>query len=255
MESINFIKGYGKVNNPVAADDQTSPHHHHNKPTAPNRHKAAVIFLLILLTLLVAATVAGLIYNSTTNKSPESTTIPSQSFSANQAETIRTVCSVTQYSNSCITAISSLKNLPPKPDPELIFTLSLNITIVELKNISSLPETLISKSNDPRAGTALRDCVSLFDDAVSQLSNSVTSMVEGPGEKVLTEVKIRDVNTWISAAMTDQDTCLDGLEEMGSTVLDEVRMKVQRSKEYMSNSLAILANMHALLDKFGLTMY
>ncbi|KAL1810232.1 hypothetical protein ACET3Z_027222 [Daucus carota] len=64
-----------------------------------------------------------------------------------------------------------------------------------------------------------------------------------PGElAVLTRAEIRALNAWISAAMTDQETCLDGLEEMGSTVCDEVRAKVQVSRQCMSYSLAILAS-------------
>ncbi|KAI6683033.1 hypothetical protein NL676_028946 [Syzygium grande] len=54
--------------------------------------------------------------------------------------------------------------------------------------------------------------------------------------------------------MTDQETCLDGLEEMGSTVLDEVRDRLSRSREFMSNSLAICAQMSAILDKFEMAL-
>lgn len=121
--------------------------------------------------------------------------------------------------------------------------------------MSALPEALILKSNESNTVSALRDCVSLFDDAVSQLNNSVALVVNGLEKEVLTEAKVADVNTWISGAMSDQDTCLDGLEEMESSVLDEVKSKVQMSKECMSNSLAILANMHSLLDKFNQTQH
>lgn len=71
---------------------------------------------------------------------------------------------------------------------------------------------------------------------------------------MLTEMRISDLQTWISAAMTDQDTCLDGLAEMGSTAVGDFKLKVQKSQEYMSNSLAILNNIESLLQKFGLTM-
>jgi len=90
---------------------------------------------------------------------------------------------------------------------------------------------------------------------VSRLGDSVRAVEVGAGERVLDEGKIGDLMTWISGAMTYQETCLDGLEEMGSTVLGEVRVKVQKSKEYLSNSLAILANMQSLLQKFHLTMH
>lgn len=104
---------------------------------------------------------------------------------------------------------------------------------------------------------ALGDCQTLLDDAQSQLSDSVSVTESGPGEKVLTDVKISNIQTLVSAAMTNQETCLDGLEEMGSALLDEVRAKMQRSKEMMSNSLAIVAHMKDLCMKFekGMMMH
>ena len=75
-------------------------------------------------------------------------------------------------------------------------------------------------------------------------------MEVGPKEKMLTEENVGDLKTWIRGAMTNLETCVDGLEEMGSTVLDEVKAKVQKSKEYLSNSLAILANIQTVLEKF-----
>ncbi|KAL7161440.1 hypothetical protein ACSBR2_041995 [Camellia fascicularis] len=250
MDTINLIKGYGKVSNP--SEDQSPP-----QPLKPTKKPLiAVISLIILLTVIIGAMIGLLIIHESTTESPES----SSSISNNNAvESIKAVCSVTQHPNSCFSSISSFDNHSPcrlpKADPELILNLSLRVAVKELTDLKSLPKTLISKSNDARSVSALKDCVSLFDDALSQLNKSVELMDVGPGEKVLTEAKIGDMKTWVSAAMTNQETCLDGLDEMGSTVGDEVRGKVQNSKEYMSNSLAILANIQAVLDKFHLAMH
>ncbi|KAJ8553883.1 hypothetical protein K7X08_024561 [Anisodus acutangulus] len=128
-------------------------------------------------------------------------------------------------------------------------------TVKELTNVTSLPKTLISKVNDPGTVSALKDCISLFDDALSQLNQSAELMSVGPGESALTVMKVNNMQTWVSAAMTDQDTCLEGLDEMGSPLLGEVKARVQNAKEYMSNTLAILSNMPSLLQKFGFTMH
>ena len=91
---------------------------------------------------------------------------------------------------------------------------------------------------------------------MSRLNDSVVAMEVGPGgEKVLTKTKIRDLQTWISAAMTDQETCLDGLEETVSTAFDEVKTKMKKSQEYTSNCLAILANIHTLLHDFNTPLH
>lgn len=99
------------------------------------------------------------------------------------------------------------------------------------------------------------DCKALLEDALSRINDSASATEAGPGEKVLTEVKISNIQTWIGAAITDQETCLDGLEEMGAAVLDEVRAKLQMSKELMSSSLAIVAHMKDLLEKFEMDMH
>lgn len=164
---------------------------------------------------------------------------------SSQTTTISLLVLLTLLTVATLSYISTTTTTPPslstKPDPKLLFNTSLYISLTELKNISSLPQTLITDSTDTRTVSALHDCEILFEDAVFQLNKSINSMTVGPGEVVFTRNKIRELNAWISAAMTDQETCLDGLEEMGSTVCDEVRMNVQLSKQCMSDSLAILA--------------
>ncbi|XP_027122345.1 pectinesterase 1-like [Coffea arabica] len=244
MDSINFFKGYGKVNNPAG-----------NQQPASNRRRRILLAasLAVFLTIVLGAMIGALIYESATEP-PESE--EEQLPASDSGESLKTVCAVTQYLDSCINSISAL-NDPPKSDPVHFFNLSLQVSQRELASLASLPKTLISKSNDRRAESALKDCVNLFDDSLSQLNRSAELMkvaVVGPAEKLLTEMRISDMQTWISAAMTDQDTCLDGLDEMGSTVVDELRTRVHKSSEYMSISLAILNNLKSLVEKFGLKM-
>ncbi|KAM0989031.1 hypothetical protein COP2_013216 [Malus domestica] len=44
-------------------------------------------------------------------------------------------------------------------------------------------------------------------------------------------------------------TCLEGLKERGSTSVEVVKHEMNKSKEYSSNSLAIMANFKGILDK------
>ncbi|KAM7486825.1 hypothetical protein LguiA_002834 [Lonicera macranthoides] len=223
MESLNIIHGYGKVNPTEEEENYT------NKPIQTQNPRITIaITLILLLSIIIGSLIGALIHESTTEPSEFS-------------ESIRSVCSVTQHPDSCFTSISSLK-ADPQNDPQLIFSLSLQLGVNELANLS--------RSHFSPTDSALRDCDELIGDAMNGLNNSVASMRLG-----LTEEMTGDLNAWISGAMTDLETCLDGLEEMGSTAVDEVRVKVRISKEYMSNSLAILANIHQLLAKFDLKMH
>ncbi|KAK3226692.1 hypothetical protein Dsin_006554 [Dipteronia sinensis] len=248
MDSINIIKGYNKVNH---THENQPPHKSSTTTTQKRISTAATVAAILFLTLFIGLMLAALIHESTTEP-------PESSPSSNSAESIKTVCGVTQYPDSCFTSISSLNNnnlsliSQKNPDPETIFKLSLRVTINELTNVSSLFKTL----NERHSEAALRDCTSQFEDAVNRLNDSMSEMeVVGPGDKMLTERKVNDIQTWISAAITDQETCLDGLEEMGSTAVDEVKAMLKKSKEFLSNSLAIIAKIHMLLHKFDLTMH
>ncbi|KAF7806179.1 pectinesterase 1 [Senna tora] len=231
MDSFNFFKGYGKVNDNL--EDQ-SP-----KPKSPNRKPlvaAISLFAVLFLTLTIAATLGALIHSSN-SESPKPQSAPSVTNAA--AESIRTVCNVTRFPASCFSSISSSFQNPS--DPESILKLSIQVALNELSNLSSSLRTLASTSNGP----ALADCKDQIDDA----------MEAAPGGKVLTDSKISDIQTWISAASTDQETCVDGLEEMESSVTGEVKKKMLRSKEYISNSLAIVANIRDLLQRFNMPLH
>ncbi|XP_076954025.1 pectinesterase 1-like [Bidens hawaiensis] len=235
-ESINL------VNSEIHTDDDEST----AVPSPKRRRTVAAIITLSLFAIIIASIISAAVVHNRHTK---------PSFKA--ADSIKAVCAVTQNPESCITDISAVDS-GHIIDPEMIFTLTLQLSVRELMNVSSLPKTLISSSTDLRNDSALRECVSLFDDAVSQLSRSVESMRVRIGDRktvVMTEEEMADLMTWISAAMTDLETCVDGLEEMGSTAVDEVKRRVQRSNEYLSNSLAILGNMEAILDQFGLHLH
>ncbi|XP_021286219.1 LOW QUALITY PROTEIN: pectinesterase 3, partial [Herrania umbratica] len=236
MDSVNFFRGYDKVSR---LENQNPS----QKPVST----AITISAILILTLVIGLTLAALMLEPI--KAPAGTASPS--LSSNSDESIRTICNVTRLPESCFTTLSSL-SASTKPDPESILHLSLQVAINHLSNLSSSLKSL----NDLYSQPALKDCVTLFDDALNRLNDSVSAMQVGSGkELVLTKEKISDIQTWISAAMSDQETCNDGLQEMGSTVADKVKSQVQSSKESISNSLAIVANMQNLLQKFGLIMH
>lgn len=97
---------------------------------------------------------------------------------------------------------------------------------------------------------AVGDCVKLYTDALSQLNDSITEIERKKkkgGNNWLTEEVVGDVKTWISAAMTDGETCSDGIEEMGTIVGNEIKKKMEIANQMMSISLAIVSQMKKLL--------
>ncbi|OMO91925.1 Pectinesterase inhibitor [Corchorus capsularis] len=221
MDSVgNFFRGYDKVS-----------HLENQKITKKPVSTATTIIVVLLFIFVIALTLAALMVEPTHKGSPSLSSTNSGS-----SDSIRTICNVTRFPDSCFTAVSASLNASTKPDPVTVLRLSLQSAITHLSNLSSSLKSL----NDLHSEPALKDCVDLFDDALSRLNDSVSAMNKvmcSGKETVLTKGKTSDVQTWISAAMTDQDTCNDGLEEMGSTVADQVKSQFQSFRESVLSSV------------------
>ncbi|KAK9281367.1 hypothetical protein L1049_004267 [Liquidambar formosana] len=242
MDSINSFKGYGKVD---PQEEQAF------RRKTRRRCIILTVSLIVLVTVIIAAVAGTLIHKR--NSSADSNSVPATPTSP--AASLKAVCSVTQYPDSCFSSISSLQASNSTTDPETFFKLSLQVAITELSKLSSLPDQLIAKSNDPRLKLALTDCKSLFDDAVDRLNDSISSMAVGDGERLLSASKINDIKTWLSSTITDQETCLDGLQELNSTLVQDVKTSMNNSAVFASNSLAIVAKILTILGDFNIPIH
>ncbi|KAF5796804.1 putative pectinesterase [Helianthus annuus] len=241
-ESINYIRSYNKVH----PDGETSATHH--QPPAPTRRRT----IPVVITLTIFTIIIGTIIALSVRQPDRHNNRGYKPLSTEQSvSVINSVCAVTQHPELCLAHVSTV-NSSDVVDPMMIFNITLHLAVNEVVNVSLMSKTLIMKVNDLYTGLMFRECVSLFDDAVSRLSRAV-EIVNGDGEMM--EGRVADLMAWISAAMTDQERCVEGLEEVGSMVGDEVKVRVKRSSVYLSNSLAILANMKGLLDRFGVQLY
>lgn len=116
----------------------------------------------------------------------------------------------------------------------------------------------MKKTNDARVKFALDVCQVVFDDAVDKLNDSLSSMaVADQGQKInLSPAKLDDLKTWLSTAITDQETCLDALDELNATaLLGETKNRMKNSTQYASNSLSIVAKVLGILANFDVPVH
>ncbi|CAL9247265.1 unnamed protein product [Arabidopsis halleri] len=232
MESINTLKGYDKV-----SDQENQIHHHHHsplpKPSSFSRKTliATVSVVSLLLILAVVALTAGVFTHPPPHHSSAS---------------LKSICAVTRYPETCFNALSSsLNESDSKLNPESILELSLRVAVKNLSNLSISFRSI----NDMPEDAAVGDCVKLYTDALSQLNDSITEIEKEKkkGGNWLAKEVVGDVKTWISAAMTDGETCSDGIEEMGTIVGNEIKKEMEMANQMMSISLAIVSQMKKLL--------
>lgn len=229
MESINTLKGYDKVSD---QENQIPPSSPLPKPSS-RKTLVAIASLLLILAVVVALT-AGVFTRPPSHNPP-----PSNSLKA--------VCAVTPYPQTCLDALSS--SSLKESDPESILELSLRIAS---EKVSALSVSFRSIDDVPGEEPAVKDCAKLYADAGSQLNETLSEIVaeKKGGGNWMTEKVVGDVKTWISAAMTDGETCSDGLEEMGTVVGNEIKREMVRVNQMMSVCLAIVSQMKKLLLVF-----
>uniref|UniRef100_A0A6N2K4R1 Pectinesterase inhibitor domain-containing protein n=1 Tax=Salix viminalis TaxID=40686 RepID=A0A6N2K4R1_SALVM len=87
----------------------------------------------------------------------------------------------------------------------------------ELSKLKDYPDKLMQGIDDATLQDALKVCATVLNDAVDRFNNSISSMTAGEGEKILSAAKLDDLKTWISTVITDQETCLDVLQELNAT--------------------------------------
>lgn len=102
-----------------------------------------------------------------------------------------------------------------------------------------------------REAEALSDCVEELGDAVEELHWSIEEMGadKRKNDESDFELRMSDIKTWVSAALTDEDTCVDGFSEKsmdGSEIKSAVREHIVNVAQMTSNALA-LVNHYALL--------
>jgi len=104
---------------------------------------------------------------------------------------------------------------------------------------------------NPRVRAAYEDCLELMDESMDAIRSSMDSLMttsstlsNDDGEsRQFSNVggSTEDVMTWLSAALTNQDTCLEGFEDTSGTVKDQMVGNLKDLSELVSNSLAIFS--------------
>ncbi|KAL0322649.1 UNVERIFIED_CONTAM: putative pectinesterase/pectinesterase inhibitor 46 [Sesamum angustifolium] len=200
------------------------------------RRVVAGISAVILLCILVAIVVGVSLGN---DKKPRQQDQPVSS-------DIKAICDVTLYPDSCYSSLAPLVK-SGHFRPQDIFRLSVQVAVNELLNVSKEFNADGGLKNlnvtDENTLAALESCQELLFLAVYHLNTSLA--VDG---LTLLEA-FDDLRTWISAAGTCQETCIDGLGN--STLSSIVLQKLKNSTEFTSNSLAIITSIESSIVSLG----
>ncbi|XP_057483121.1 pectinesterase inhibitor 6-like [Actinidia eriantha] len=157
---------------------------------------------------------------------------------------VREACSVTRYQDLCVHSLVSFSTTA-KQNPSIWARAGVSVTISEAKSVAQyLMKVKSHGSLRGRNQMALNDCIECFQEAIDNLHQSLDVLRKLNNPSFYAQ--LWDVTTWLSSAMTDQDTCLDGFDGQKGK---DVKLLLTR----VSNVTCITSNALALVNKLATT--
>ncbi|KAL5565980.1 hypothetical protein UlMin_029145 [Ulmus minor] len=135
---------------------------------------------------------------------------------------------------ACSTALdksfceSSLRSQPESKGADLngLSIISLKLAEANANKVTSQVSKLQQKETDKFVKAALTDCLENYQTALEEIQDSITAFKSK---------RYGDVNTWVTAAMTDAESCQDGFKNGQSPMTDSNTV----FSRHCSNVLAI----------------
>ncbi|KAL3653628.1 putative pectinesterase/pectinesterase inhibitor 34 [Castilleja foliolosa] len=197
-----------------------------NQTRTPKKSKLKLFLILAAILVLVAAAAASAAVFIRNRDDPRG---GAQLHSRRPSQAISRACGRTRYPNLCI---DSLLDFPGASEKDLVH-ISVNVTLRRFGHALYSASEISNLNMDPRVRSAFDDCLELLDDSVDLLSKSLTSVTPGGATAA------HDVMTWLSASLTNQETCSEGFDELNGYVKSQMSDHLKDLSELVSNCLAI----------------
>ncbi|KAF3436476.1 hypothetical protein FNV43_RR23568 [Rhamnella rubrinervis] len=171
---------------------------------------------LLLTFLPTSVLVLILLFSETHFRNSPETTSPPLIHIHKHLQVAHSACEGTLYPELCVSTLASFPDLSSKSLPQIISS-TVNHTIYEVR-ASSYNCTRIERqlrTLNPIQKRAMDDCIELFEYTLVELNLAISDLTS---KKTATR-HYYDLQTLLSAAMTNQYTCLDGF---ASTMLKKI---------------------------------
>ncbi|MCD9641344.1 putative pectinesterase/pectinesterase inhibitor 34 [Datura stramonium] len=236
---------YARLGKPKSKDlsrREILPKFEENATSRPNHRSKLKILLSISGILIIASAISAAVLVTVRSKTG-STVLhikPSQAISR--------TCSRTRFPTLCLNSLHEFPGALTASDADLVH-ISVNVTLQRFGKAFYMASDINSLDMNKRTRSAYEDCLELLEDSVYLLSRSLTSVSPGAGKSP--PGNNHDVQTWLSAALTNQDTCMEGFADVSGNVKDQMEAKLKDLSQLVSNCLAIFTAVNGNDDFSG----
>ncbi|KAL6990005.1 pectinesterase [Sarracenia purpurea var. burkii] len=159
---------------------------------------------------------------------------------------VQQICQPTDYQQACVQALSTANTTDPKELVKVAFNVAVKEIGEAMKNSSLLKEA----AKDPRIQDALENCQELLDYSINDLKRSFAQIGDFDVSKM--NLYVENLKTWLSGAITYQETCLDGFVNTTGNTGEEMKKLLKLSGELTSNGLAIVTELGQVIGTLQL---
>ncbi|PKI51485.1 hypothetical protein CRG98_028045 [Punica granatum] len=154
-------------------------------------------------------------------------------------------CNGVEDQDSCFSNMHrELENIGTR-NPASVLNAALATTLDKTKQAINMITRFTALSVNYREQVAIDDCKELLDFSVSELAWSLGEMkrIRAGDENVHYEGNLK---AWLSAALSNQDTCIEGFEGTDGRVENFIRGSLKQVTQLISNVLALYTQLHSL---------
>ncbi|GLT37981.1 hypothetical protein SLA2020_122600 [Shorea laevis] len=154
-------------------------------------------------------------------------------------------CEEVENWDSCLMNIrAEVQKLGP-PTPESVLTAALRASLNEARLAVQTITKFTSFSVTYREQIAIEDCKELLDFSISELAWSLSEMGKiRAGDR--NPHNQGNLEAWLSAALSNQDTCLEGFEGTDRHLESFIKGSLNQVSQLINNVLAMYTQLHSL---------
>ncbi|KAL5701089.1 pectinesterase [Ranunculus cassubicifolius] len=156
---------------------------------------------------------------------------------------IKQVCKDTTNLQSCISVLQS----DQQRTPNTILHAALKMTMHEAQRAIALVTKITTLSINPREQIAIQDCMELLDYSVAELAWSMQEMEKIQNGSIIHHEG--NLKAWLSAALSNQDTCLEGFEGTPGRIENFIRGSLKQVTQLIGNVMIMYNSMHSVPAK------
>ncbi|KAF6176721.1 hypothetical protein GIB67_031532 [Kingdonia uniflora] len=164
---------------------------------------------------------------------------------------IEAICQPTTYKQTCVDSLSSAAG--NTSDPKELVKIAFKVAMDHIANASEHSSTIQQLAKDPGAKQALKNCRELMGYSIDDLQNSFDKVSELDITKF--DEVLAELETWLTASKTYQETCQDGFENTTGNAGESMRKALTSSVEVTSNALNIVSKISTVLTSLQIPFF